>query len=178
MTCTGSEPMVVVFKFYFDMLCRTLLTPSQSLEVQRISSYLCMQWVKCNCNFKITAISKVCKMCHTFLFQGLQDHVTVFGSSSGKILTLFVLLFFYHIKKHFKHEEEANALTLPLDQPIRSSIFWPNLESSLLQVLFRGSTDHFCFLRAEITTAAALLHNSLPLNADISTRLKSHVNYR
>lgn len=39
--------------------------------------------------------------------------------------------------------------TLPFDQPIRSSIFWPNLESSLLQALFLGSTDHFCFLRAE-----------------------------
>ncbi len=45
------------------------------------------------------------------------------------------------------------TLTLPLDQPIRSSIFWPNLESSLLQALFLGSTDHFCFLRAVLRTA-------------------------
>ena len=51
--------------------------------------------------------------------------------------------------------------TLPLDQPIRSSIFWPNLDSSLLQALFLGSTDHFCFLRAGKKTAA-LLHNSHP----------------
>lgn len=52
-----------------------------------------------------------------------------------------------------------STLTLPLDQPIRSSIFWPNLESSLLQALFLGSTDHFCFLRAGHKRAASL-HNS------------------
>lgn len=51
--------------------------------------------------------------------------------------------------------------TLPLDQPIRSSIFWPNLESSLLQALFLGSTDHFCFLRAA-ETAGISLHNGPP----------------
>lgn len=44
-------------------------------------------------------------------------------------------------------QSEHNS-TFPLDQPIRSSIFWPNLDSSLLQALFLGSTDHFTFLLA------------------------------
>lgn len=53
------------------------------------------------------------------------------------------------------------VITLPLDQPIRSSIFWPNLESSLLHALFLGSTDHFCFRRAK--------HNKNPANSQFIT---------